>query len=518
MYCMSDRRALDFLKMNADRLASKTDVGEELDLSDPINFIEKYVALPKDAPKTQKRWFERREYMYDVYREKSPRVILVKGRQMGMTEFAVNMIIYECLKNPGNYVYASSTLPKVSRFSKDRLRLQIERSPLLLPYLKDRDVHRITFGDSIIYLYSAYENMDALRGINAAKGIFLDEFQDLHAEALAIAEEMAATIPDARMWLMGTPKEAGTKFEEDWNFSDKKEWNKETKTWEKTRFETPQLFTGYHISQELALGTFITEAKIEEKKLKYSKQQYMNEVLGQFYTGLGRPITPHLMRGLFDPLLPMKAYTSNDMILAGVDWGVGNKANTVFWAIKPLLTRAPDIFKFETVYIEKIDFPNVTLHVERILQLAQQIPVRTLACDLGEGIRNNQDLYKLLGEKVINVHEVNRQTKPIEIKPSPYGMLVELDRTFGIDYAYETIVKGNLRIYNEQDDIMKDWIIDNFTCMYPEVSSATGKKEWKKDPAKNNDALMAYVFALAAFEFNKGAFSYESPSEIISFV
>jgi hypothetical protein len=421
---------------------------EKFKTNDIISFIDKYIALPIKAPPTQKSWFENREYLFEPYRDQSKEIIIVKGRQMEFTEYAVNQLIYWALTRPGTYVYATSTIVKAKTFSKDRLRAQIIRSPEIKPFLLNRETFRFILGQSQIYLTSSYGDANSLRGI-AADGLILDEFQDATPESLSIAAEVLSHSYLKKLWLIGTPTVTGTKFEEYWNLSDKKEWDG-TK-WIKTTTKTPEelRFSGYHISQELAVGKWLTQDDLNKKKLAMPAQQYANEVLGVFYSGLGRPQTPQLLWKLFDPSLPKGEYKKGDLLVAGVDWGVGLHAHTVFWLTRPRLVESPDVFAFDCIYFEKIENPDLMEHVSRVIKLCNTYPITLVCCDRGAGYVQNQYVWKALQDKMMLCEFINRPMNPMEIVPSAYGNVLKADRTWALDTSLDLLTKpGRVRFYN----------------------------------------------------------------------
>jgi hypothetical protein len=491
------------LKKEVAKVKRKLGEIEELDLSDPVTFIEKYVRNPKDPTKPFS--FEKRDYLLPLYRDMSKKIVIVKSRQMEITEFAVNMLIYWSLKHPGVYVYAQPTLPKVARFSKDRLRKQIQRSPTLKKFLGETDVKRIEFGESVIYLYSTFGEMDTLRGI-PADAVILDEVQDMDISALAVAEEMLSHSDFKRMWLIGTPKEAGSKFEELWNMSDKKEWDAEKKMWIPTNTDRETFYSGYHITQKMAIGLWMTEEEIERKRKTYTKQRFVNEVLGEFYSGIGRPVSFEDVWRCFTPLIKKGVLEKGRQYYAGIDWGVGRKAYTVFVLMTPMLKEYPDIYYYDVVYVKRIDYPEISQHVEECKNLIKKFNPLAIGCDIGMGYVQNQELYKTFGSIIVNVQYLNRPDKTFEVEPSIFGTFAKVDRTTWIDLFYDKITKGLLRIYEDEDDDIKEWIVNNILAEYPEVEelpSGRRIKKWVHDSEQTDDLLHALIYSMVAFETRK---------------
>lgn len=504
----------EHLRNEIKRIKHRMGKVEEMDLSDPVSFVEKYVRNPRDATKPFS--FEKREYLLPLYRDESKKIIILKARQMEITEYAVNMLLYWTLKHPGVYVYAQPTLSKVGRFSKDRLKKQIIRSPVLKKFLGECEVKRIEFGESVIYLYCTYGEMDTLRGI-PADAVILDEVQDMNISALAVAEEMLSHSTFKRMWLIGTPKEAGSKFEELWNMSDKKEWSKEEKVWKPTNVDKQTFYSGYHITQDMALGLWMREEDIEMKRKTYPKQRFVNEVLGEFYTGIGRPISFEDVWKCFSPLIEKGKISKDRQYYAGIDWGVGRKAYTVFVVVSPVLKEYPDIYEYDVVYAKKIDYPEIMQHLEEVKGLIRRFNPIAVACDIGMGYVQNQELFKEFGSIIINVQYMNRPEKVFEITPSAFGNFAKIDRTTYIDLFYDKISKGLMRMYNETDDNEREWIANNLLAEYPELEETpTGgrRKRWIHDPEQNDDLLHAIIYAMVAFESRRENMGMSAEKEV----
>lgn len=481
-----------------------------------MEFVEKYVKLPEKAPPEQKTWFEKRPWLNELYHDESNRIIIVKGRQMEISEFAVNWIFYWALKKPGKYIYASSSGAKADIFSKDRFQNQLKRSPDLQRLVKAQAVRRVILGNSQIYFMTAFEDTETLRSIDA-DAIVLDEIQDYRANAVPIAEAGISHSSFDRMLVIGTPLLTGTNFSRLQDNSNKKEWI--DGKWEITNHGYDGLWTGYHISEEFAVNVWITPAKFEYMKKHKPRQEFMNEVLGLFYSGLGRPTDYGYMRTLFSPVLEKGKFGKGDLLYAGVDWGV-SKANTVFFLIRPRIIELPDIYTIDTLYVEKLDSPDHMAQIDRIGQLLTTFPVALCACDYGSGYIQNEELYKKFGNRIMSVKlGSGKAGKPISIEPTQFGALAQVNRTWAIDTAMDYVTKPErFRFYNEPDEGTRDWIIEDFLAEYPEVSSATGAKVWNHSTDTNDDALMAFVNAIVAFHLNRGTSFNQNVEDVVAFV
>lgn len=493
---------------------------EELDLTDIVSFTEKYVSLPERAEQLgNKTWFELRPWLNELYRDNTQRQIIVKGRQMEISEYAVNTIFYWTLKYPGKYIYASSSGDKADVFSKDRFQKQLDRSPIIQNLARDQAVRRVVINKSEVYFMTAFEDTKTLRSIDA-DGIILDEFQDYRANAIPIAERGLSHSAYGFIRVIGTPLLTGTNFSNLWDLSTKKEW-KDGK-WEISNPASDGMWAGYHISQEFAVGPhplWISPETFAYMRKTMPRQEFMNEVLGLFYAGMGRPTDYGYMRSLFSPSLRKGAFSNGELLLAGIDWGV-SKSNTVFFMIRPRLLELPDIYTIDVVYVEKVDDPDMMKQIERMATLLKTFPVSLTAMDYGNGIIQNQELYKKFGNRVMQVQLGNGKAgTPVSIEPTSFGSLAKVNRTWALDMTMDYVTKPlKFRFYDEQDDGTRDWIIKDFLAEYPEGSQTTGQKMWVHNPDTTDDCLMACVNAMIAFSLSKKRLVEGNAEDWVSFV
>lgn len=501
----TNERLLKSLETEFNKIKVKEVKQVDLDMTDMTTFTNKYVTLPAKAEQLgNKTWFEGRPWLPEIYNDESKRIVLVKGRQMEMSEWATNTLFYWGAKYPGKYIYASSSGDKADNFSRDRVQKQMERSSNLQNLVREQAVRRIVYNKSEFYFMTAYEDTKTLRSIDA-DGIILDEFQDYRANAIPIAEEGLRHSAFGRLRVIGTPLLTGTNFSNLWDSSTKKEW-KDGK-WEVTNLDSDGIWTGYHISQEFAVGQkplWIPPEDFTYMRKNKPRQEFMNEVLGQFYSGMGRPTDYGYVRSLFSPAITKGIYAKGGMLLAGVDWGV-SKANTVFYLIQPRLLELPDIYTIDTIYIEKIDDPDLTKQIKRVAALIKTFPITLTVLDYGSGIVQNQELYKEFGNRVMQAQLGNGKAgQPITVEPTAFGRFAKVNRTWAIDITMDYITKPErFRIYNETDDAIRDWIINDFLSEYPEASTLSGGKIWRHNPDTTDDVLMSCVNAMIAFQLQK---------------
>jgi hypothetical protein len=504
----------------------------ELDLSDIQTFVVKHVRIPEKAGPnaTQDMWFRNRPWLAQLYHDESQNILLTKGRQMEASEWVVNWLFFHALKNPGKYVYASASREKADIFSRDRWQKQIKRSPDLNAMVKSMAVRETVLNQSEVYFMSAYEDTEALRSIDA-DAVVLDEFQSYRVNAIPIAQAGISHSAFKRMLVVGTPLLTGSGFSNLWELSDMKEFDLLGKAWKPTNPKWNNIWSGYHISQEFAVGVpliynpdgtakqyWMTPEEFQMKrKMAQSEQEWQNEVLGKFYSGLGRPTDRVYMETLFSPMLTKGAYVRGETLIAGVDWGI-TKSNTIFVLLRPRLLQLPDIYTIDILDVEKIDEPDITKQVERVAELLNLFPVTICVCDEGSGQMQNQMLWKQFQNKVVKVQLINGfLTQPLRAEPTQFGALIKANRTYAIDITMDYITNpARFRFYNEPDEQFRDFIIKDILAEYPELSETTDKKIWKHNEDTTDDVLMAITNGIVGFHVTKGAVVPDNASEWLS--
>jgi hypothetical protein len=512
----------DFEKIRRQLADESEDTVKELDLSDPITFTEKYIPVPQSAPKSQTTWeFNKRPWLHQLYRDTNRRIIVVKGRQMEMSEFIVNQIIYHALKFPGIHTYSSATDEKVRRFSNDRLRLQILRSSVLAPLLKEAEVHRMVFGPSIIYLATAQNEFRSLLGIHSSQTLWLDEFQDTQGDALPMAEELLSHSEQKLLRIVGTPRLEGSMFYKYFNRSNKMEWRGEPASWQITNQADHLAFTGYHISQLLGLATGVIKQEDLDLKLReYPRQRYVNEVLGEFYAGLGRPLTEEMIEMLLDSTLHKGEFNRGETLLMGIDWGQG-VADTAVVITRPVLIEAPMTYRYDIIFAEKLTAFNPDDQIAKAVGYANQFLVRYVIGDFGGGWNMNNKMWTQLGPRFFQYGAVTNPAKPMQWQATGGAPMLQVDATYGMDRAIDVLSKGlsRARIYNEpNENSTKDWLIKGLTANYPEVSEKSGNKIWRKDPSSNDDVLKAFMFTVLFFDYAMPRPNVVNPSDVVRFM
>jgi hypothetical protein len=355
-------------------------------LTDPVKWVQTTRIL-KGRPFS----FKDRNYLLPIYRDRSPRIIIAKARQMEMTEWLVNWLLHNLVTYPNTTaIYTAPRMDQVSRFSRDRFRRAILDAPTLRPIISrvrelEDDVpaiSRVPFSNgSLCYLVSAWGDFAAIRNI-PADFVAIDEAQDIQGEAVPVIEESMSHSKHRRMVIVGTASDEGDQLDQLWHQSDMKEWDLEADAWVPQKPEN-QFYSGYHIDQRMA--SWISQLpeghpdSIEGKRLRYSPRRFQNEVLGLFFRGMAKPLIPQDMLNCADRTLSLLERLRPPIVsYAGVDWGGGEFAFTVIW----IITKVND-GRFLTVFVHKFTERDPMMQVEIIGNLILQFNVKQLIADIG---------------------------------------------------------------------------------------------------------------------------------------
>jgi hypothetical protein len=484
---------------------------------DPVEWTQNYRVL-----KGQPFSFQEREYLKPIYGDRASRVIIVKARQMEMTEWAVNWLLYNLTAYPFSVaIYTAPRMDQVSRFSQDRFRRAILDSPQLRDMilearkleLGESAISRVPFNNgSVCYLVSAWGDFSAIRNIPADFTV-VDEGQDVQAEALPVIEESMSHSKHNRELIIGTASVEGSEFCKIWRSSDMKEWDPEGQAW------VPQQpgnhsYSGYHISQEVAPWIIVLPPNhpnsLAWKRAHYTERRFVNEVLGLFYRGLAKPLIEEDLLACRDLQLTMRESLEPPFVsYAGIDWGGGEHAFTVIWIMARDEKR-----RWRLIFLRKFDERDPMKQVEIIERLIPLFNVKQAVADIGYGAVQVSELQKKFGARVMGCQYIRRPELPLQLKErDEFGekiaqAIVNADRSFWIETAIQVIkrkdpsgaVNPDLVLpWKSQAEI--EWLIDQFTCIEMQEQEMVGGKKYHHythPEGQPDDALHSFCYSLIA--------------------
>lgn len=534
---------------------------------DPVRFIEKYRTI---RGKNFKIVGEGRDYLVDFYRymcigalkDKKPAVVC-KGRQVEMTEAALNISLYYLC----NYKFFTTlhSFPRdsqVSRFSTQRLQgalrdsaLDADNNPMLMNFLADHKGSRNTVSgvefknSSYYYMYSAWGDADALRGISADL-LCRDEFQDWSPSAVDSTDACLSASPYKIEFSFGTPKGTGSTFNTLWDNSDqryfhtrctgcnhlfiitlenflygmtiqcpkcKKEQDKRDSNvngvWVPSKEPRHCMRTGFHISQ--LMSPMMSHEEIIRKMSEMSPMKFKNEVLGEFFSGSTNPLDPAKVISMCcDP------YSSEDFanqIIApkqtymGIDWGGRTDLNDKgAFTVVTIISKDRDKYKVE--FTKKITYDDYLKQVAYIKELIVLYNCVQVVADIGAGAIQCQMLQTEFKDTVKSCYySANLKNKYIY---NPENWMISVDRDQWLEELIDIIIRGNI-IIPWKNNKNKQWFIDQICNTKIGTSEKTGnvrrkyEKEKKKEP---NDALHSLNYAYIASVTQLGDNAMGSPT------
>ena len=549
------------------KIMDLTDVLMKVREVDPVRFIEKYRTI---RGKDFKIVGEGRDYLVDFYRymcigtlkDKKPAVV-VKGRQVEMTEAALNISLYYLC----NYKFFTTlhSFPRdsqVSRFSTQRLQGALRdsaqdenKNPMLMNFLADHKNARNTVSgvefknSSYYYMYSAWGEADALRGISADL-LCRDEFQDWSGSAIDSTDACLSASPYKVEFSFGTPKGTGTDFAKLWDHSDQryfhtrcsgcnnlfvitldnfihgftiqcprcvKEQDKRISNqkgvWIPTKDSRNALRTGFHISQ--LMSPMITREEITRKQQEFSPMKFKNEVMGEFFSGSTNPLEPaEVIAKCCEP------YKEDDFVhqivapkqtFMGIDWGGRTDINDKgAYTVVTVLSKERDKYKVELT--KRITYNDYIKQVTYIKELIRMYNCVQVVADIGAGAIQCQMLQTEYQDTVKSCYySANLKTKYIY---NPESWMISVDRDQWLEELIDIIVRGNIIIpwKNNKD---KQWFIDQICNTEIGMSEKTGNVRRKYQKAKKkepNDALHSLNYAFIASVTQLGENSLGSPT------
>lgn len=384
-----------------------------------------------------------RHYLDPIYNSKIEEGIIMSGRQVeksttNSTHLANHTLLYPNFKG----LYFAPLTSQVKEFSNERLGKLYEYSQNEVVKKEFIDKHdsqavfmkTIKKTNATVYLKHCYGQGDNIRGITV-NGIWGDEIQDVHIDAIPVIKECQAHAFDAgaRMrvtWYTGTPKTFSNTIQQYWEKSTQNEWivkctrcgqyqvlgikNLEPKRFvcRKCKMELAKdniingfwyetapgkKIKGFRISQLMV--PWIHAEDIWSKYTTYSSDKFHNEVLGQSYENASKPITPGMLGRISTNSLSLYSRAEGEFanrdIFLGVDWGTGEKSFTVV----KICARNSD-GKFQMLYTRRYavgDELDPEYQINDIIALIQLFKVNLAVVDWGFGYDRYKKLQQVFG-------------------------------------------------------------------------------------------------------------------------
>jgi hypothetical protein len=322
------------------------------------------------------RTFDWEPFWVDVYKDKSPNIAVVNGRQTFKSTFGTDIVgCYATSHDNVEVTYVVDREDRVSAWSKQRFRKDtMLRNELLTPFLMHgrANVGEINFtNNSVVYVRTDENEYNNVQGMTNSLMIFDEcQYQELQFRNTAL---YSMTQTKGQCYYLGIGGELGSEWYKIWKKSDQHEWVFDDKYWrEKLKFDDkgylcnehpenivsgkwvaqePQNkeYRGYHMPQTIFARIPLTiddaifkyktrpENSIEFQEKFNPKSMVAAHVYGDFYKAMRRPVTPQMVEDCYDYKLKLLTpqqmkelklkYKNQILIFLGIDWGSGPSAS-----------------------------------------------------------------------------------------------------------------------------------------------------------------------------------------------
>jgi len=482
--------------------------------------------------------FKGRRYLIPVYNTPAQRVLLMCGRQVEKSTTLGNLALtYSILRKHFRTLFVSPTQQQTETFSRDKVSTPIELSKQLKIFFegrgtKDNVLYKKFVTGSDVTLRYAFLHADRIRGISADM-LLLDEVQDVLTEVIPVIEEALSHSQYKILRYSGTPKSLDNTISYYWeNYSTQNEWvipcdscgGGDYRHWnivsennigpnflicdkcsERIYPDHPEAqwasmnpnprtnlpFEGYRVSQLIASWTDWNE--IIDKKKRYSRRQFYNEVLGRGYDSGDRPLTKAALRACCKETVSIPGFAKRPIgdVFMGIDWGTGENSFTVVMVGMYIAGRF-QIFDCKRL---EADEAEPERQIEIITEMIRRYGVTLVGADYGGGFDRNDKLIRRFGiQKIIRYQYVNTNKKVYYDKGMSRFMV---NRNAVLMDLINAINRGNCFLFPRWEDFEYPFGQDmaNIIAEYNETRRTT---VLDRAPGTTDDSLHALAYCFLA--------------------
>ncbi len=484
------------------------------------------------------------------------KLMLMFGRQSEKSTTLGNALIsYSNLIPYLRSLYVTASNVQMREFSDERLRAVVQDSPVLMrlagmtgPGVRHTQnvLTKRWRNFSKITLRSVYKNADRARGIPADL-LCIDEIQDIHIDDLPVIEETLfhCELDDGPISVYsGTPKTFDNPIEEYWGrFSTQNEWLPRCSCGEWVLPDMRNIgerglichhcsrelnpvdgvaqwvtygrqsaeWEGFHLCQPIVVYAYKNKPRvfnrlwqeILQKKKRYPRPRFMNEVMGRSYDAGTKPVTLDEVRRCclseYDCVYEPDRRIQSTKTWAGVDWGTGDASYTVL-----SIFRYDSKGRFSLVFAKRYEGEESDgdYAVRDIANWCRRFKVNRVGADWGFGFGSNAELRRILGAgQVVLFNHVGKQKE--KIKVDKLGGKFTTHRSRVLQDVFTLIKKGprsgGMAFFNwdEAETFMNDIL-----CVSMELSETKGEIVYNHPRGVPDDFLHTVCYALLVSQFD----------------
>ena len=495
-------------------------------------------------------------------------VVIKKGRQVGATMMAAAIDLF--FTNSGLFtsppirvLHAFPSLGQVKKFSQDKLEGFIRTS-------KDNFIskNKLSSGNAVdnltmkqfntgtLWVDSIGEDGDRIRGMTV-DAIFFDEVQDMFSQAIGNATKTLTAakygpIGQGVQVYFGTPKEKNSYFSSLWDVSDQRYYHlgckncgetfpfylPEDKRWmdiwvsghtircplcsfEQHKIEAIERgkwvpskdpesckLVGFHINQ-LYIPYFTKENILNlmpENNPLQTERIFKNEVIGEFYSGAGLPITRAEIYEKCrdsDRSFARSISPKERPVYLGVDWGgkddLSEDSAGQSYSCVVILSSGPDgVLRVEHAHKlrkQDFDYKKETIH-----EMYKRFGVKQGVSDWFFGQDVVHDLQRHYSQRFLGAQGSGNLLKPLKFRDDE--LIISYNKDLMVEEIFDMFRKGKIRFPWKSFEYV-EWLIDHCTSMDCVIKTVGGQpvKTYVKGPTPN-DGLMALMYAYMAYKFD----------------
>lgn len=496
----------------------------------PADFVANFFNMPSRGE--LKRFdFSGRRYLRDIYNTDAQRLLLQCGRQVEKSTTLGNMVLtYACLRRYFRSLCVTPTEIQTSTFSKDKLQEPLNLSPELALFAVHPSsvMEKNFYTPANIKLRYAFLHADRVRGISADM-LVLDELQDILTDVIPVIEEALSHSEYKILRYSGTPKSLDNTIAYYWErWSTQNEWaipcdscgggdyrywnipgednigpeflwcsrckkpinpDHDQAMWVSgfpSRVGDPTSFEGFRIPQ--LITSWVDWAEILDKKRRYSRRQFYNEVLGLGYDSGDKPLTLSDVRAICGPQpLNNPPISRSSRYYMGIDWGTGENTYTVVTIGRYVGDR------FEVVYMKRLEAEDAEpdRQIEICLELVRRFNVVRVGVDYGGGFYMNNKLTTALGVAKVVQFQYGNLSDKIRYNSGLNRFIVNRTAVL-MDFMTALKIPGNFMLPRFED--IETPFASDMIAMFSEYNESRKMIVLNKTPGSTDDTLHALTY------------------------
>ena len=496
-------------------------------------------------------------------------IVIKKGRQVGATVMAGALDLY--FTNSGLFsdppiqvAHFFPALGQAKKFSQTKLEGMISSSRN--DFINKNKLQRANAVDNIsfkqfntgtLFIESIGVDADRVRGMSLDVA-FYDEVQDMVELAInnsnkTLTAASFGPVGKGVQVYFGTPKGKGSWFEKTWNMSDQRYYHLGCTGCEKTfpfyqqgsdgwkdiwihghtikcplcgheqhKIDSIQAgewiasrnsdeckYVGFHINQLYIpyLTRELINDLMPENNPNQSERIWNNEVIGEFYAGVGMPLTPEHIEMFCkdkDRSFAKRINPAEKKSYLGIDWGdkTGEDSQGQSYSCSVVLSDAGNgILLIEHAHILKertFSYKQSTVH-----ELYRRFGIKRGVSDFffGQDLVREIQIVDGFGDRFLGAQGSGALLNPIKYRQDE--LMISYNKDLMIEEVFDKLIKGKIRFPWKSYEYVQ-WLIEHCTSMGTALRTKGGGEKIKTyvKGTTPNDGLMALMYAYMAWKFD----------------